>query len=95
MKDELITTLEFEIREEFHIPPYFENLDNLINQSNSALLMLVDNINYDDDLVARGLLKNRVFYDYNNKVNEFAVDYAQDILTWQFSKIDGVGEVDG
>lgn len=87
MEETLLVTLEAEIREEFHIPPYFENLANLIKQSHSYLSMLVDNVDYDVDLVARDLLKNRTFYAYNDKVNEFAIDYAHDILTWQFSKI--------
>lgn len=92
MNDELIIVLEGEIREEFHIPPYFEKIDTLIEESNGYLSLLVSNIDYDVDLVARDLLKNRVFYAYNNKVGYFAVDYAYDLLTWQFSKIEGVGD---
>lgn len=90
MNELLITTLENEIREEYHIPPYFENLQNLIKQSNAWLCQLGNNIDYDVDLVARSLLKARVFYAYNNKENDFAIDYSYDVLTWQFSKINGV-----
>lgn len=90
MNELLLKTLEAEIREEYHIPPYFENLQNLIKQSNAWLSQLMFGIDYDEDLVARSLLKSRVFYAYNNKVNDFAIDYSYDILTWQFSKINGV-----
>lgn len=90
MDELLLTTLESEIREEYHIPPYFENLQNLIKEANAWFNQLENNIDYDLDLVARSLLKSRVFYAYNNKKNDFAIDYAYDVLTWQFSKIKGV-----
>lgn len=81
-----------EVRTEFHIPPFFkdDDLKRLVNQSDAYLSMLVDGINYGSDLVARDLLKYRVYYAYNGKINQFDTDFAHNILTWQFSKINGV-----
>lgn len=58
-----------EVRAEFHIPPFFkdDDLKRLVNQSDAYLSMLVDGINYGSDLVARDLLKYRVYYAYNGK----------------------------
>lgn len=81
--------LEKEIRGEFHIPSFFpsEDLQRQIKQSADYLNLLVNGIDFDYDLVARDLLKCRVFYAYNGKVNEFQHDFADMVLTWQFSKI--------
>ena len=94
MTNELLLILENEIRGEFHIPPFFdsENLQRLIKQSDAFLNLLVSNIDYDVDLIARDLLKNRVFYAFNNRVNQFDIDFAYSILTWQFSYIKGVSD---
>ena len=91
-----LTDVRDEVRAEFHIPPFFSDsdLERLVNQSDAYLSMLVDGINYDSDLVARDLLKYRVYYAYNGKTNQFDSDFAHNILTWQFSKINGVTEDD-
>lgn len=89
MTDNQLSNLEKEIRVEFHIPPFFssEDLKRQINQSASYLNLLVNDIDFDNDLIARDLLKCRTFYAYNSKVNEFQNDFASMILAWQFSKI--------
>lgn len=83
----MIDSLVNEIRDEYHIPPFIkkEKLEVLVKESDQYLLSLVENIDYSKDLIARGLLKNRVFYGHNNKTNEFYTDYQFDILGWQFA----------
>lgn len=87
MEKELIDSLINEIRDEYNIPPFIKNekLEVLIKQSNQYLCDMVENIDYSKDLRARELLKNRVFYGHNNKINEFYNDYQFDILGWQFA----------
>lgn len=82
-----------EVRGEFQIPPYFsdESLGNYINEGKSRFLSLVNDANFDTDLVARALLKNYVHYAYFKKSNEFMKDYCDEILSWQFSKLDTDG----
>lgn len=90
MNEDTIKNLISEIREEYHIPPFTSDnrLKVLIEQSNQYLCSLVSDIDYTKDLIAKGLLKNRVFYAHNNKTNEFYPDYCSDLLHWQFSKLE-------
>lgn len=87
-----IHAIREEMREEFHIPPFVYDtvLERWITESDAHLNMLVDNINYDEDLVARELLKNRTYFAYNGRANQFDTDFAQNVLTWQMNKINGV-----
>lgn len=91
MNESLLAQIEFEVREEFHIPPYFENLENLIKESDAFMQTQLEDIDYDNDLLARSLLKDNVFYAYNNRSNDFELDYQAKLNTWKFSKI-GSGE---
>ena len=56
MNELLLNTLENEIREEYHIPPYFENLQNLIKEANAWFSQLENDIRQMQDHV-RLLLK--------------------------------------
>lgn len=87
MNESLLAQIETEVREEFHIPPYFENLENLIKESDAFMQTQVYDIDYDADLFARSLLKASTFYGYNNRSNEFELDYQAKLNTWKFSKI--------
>lgn len=90
MGEELITTLVKEIRSEFHIPPFHkdEYIKVLINQGNQYFSSLVVKVDYEKDLIARGLLKNYVYYAHNKRTNEFKTDYMDDVSEWQFMQLD-------
>lgn len=81
-----------EIREGFQIPPFYQDsslrLD--INEADCYLCSLIPNIDYNTDLIARGFLKNYVFYAYYKRTDEFKINYANSLLEWQFSKFEGV-----
>ena len=90
MGEELINTLVKEIRNEYHIPPFHkdEAIKVLIKQGNQHFSSLVANVDYENDLIARGLLKNYVYYAHNNRTNEFKTDYMDDVSEWQFMQLD-------
>lgn len=79
-----------EIRGEFQIPPYFSDaaLSNYINEGKQRFLSLVNDTDFDTDIVARTLLKNYVHYAYYKRINEFMKDYSEEILSWQFSRLE-------
>lgn len=78
-----------EIRGEYQIPPFFTDamLETLISDSIYYLQKLYDGIDIDADRSARELLKVRVFYAYNKRLDEFAVNYANDIVRWQMQYV--------
>lgn len=91
---ENIDKLLKEFIEEFHIPPFEkeERLMVLINEADQYLKSLVENTDYDSDMVARGLLKYRAYYSYCSRRNEFFIDYGNSIIEWQFSRLKGSDE---
>lgn len=94
MDDKLLKQLCKEEREEYQIPPFFkdEALQNLFKEGDAYLRTKVKLINYDEDLVARSILKNQVFYAFHKKLDEFESNYSSNILGWQFSKIERSNE---
>lgn len=74
-----------EVRQEFQIPPYFQDtgIENYIKEGIDWLDRLNPGRDYDTDLTYRSLLKNYVYYAYHHKVNEWENNYAKLILSWQ------------
>lgn len=74
-----------EIREEFHIPPYYPDaaIERQVNEGLARLLNLNPGKNYEDDLVLRMLVKNYAYYAYIGSVHLFMENYASTILEWQ------------
>lgn len=83
-----------EIREDYCIPLFYS--DNILKRNIEAgtayLRTLYKDADFMDDMVGRELLKEYVFYKYNNRTDEFKINYASSILEWQFSKFKGVVE---
>lgn len=84
-----------EVRDEFQIPPYFPDtsLLNFVREGQYRLKTFVSNADFIEDLTARFLLKTYVNYAYFKKVNEFMEEYNNDILAWQFSKLDASSNI--
>ena len=78
-----------EIREEYQIPPFFTNnmLETLVSDSMYYFQTLYNGGDFDTDRSARELLKVRVFYAYNKRLDEFAENYANDIVRWQMQYV--------
>lgn len=78
-----------EMREEYQIPPFFTDtmLETLISDSMYYFQKLYDRVDFDIDRSARELLKVRVFYAYNKRLDEFAENYANDIVRWQMQYV--------
>ena len=49
---------------------------------------------FDNDLVARSLLKNYIYYALNLVTNEFWENYRADILQWQWAHSEDGEDVD-
>ncbi len=77
-----------EIREEFRLPPYFtdKQLTILVEESVDYLRLLGE-VNILDDRLAWTLVKNRVFYAYNNRVADYQDDFASLLLQWQMNQV--------
>lgn len=77
-----------EIREEKQIPPFFSDngMKSLINDGVANIRLRVANSNFINDEVARGLLKNYVFYAYHKRSDEFFLNYNGNIVAWQMSQ---------
>ena len=78
-------TLVAEMRDEFQIPPYYEDkqLAILAKEGEQAVGGLNPGCSITDDLTYRMLLKNYMYYAYHHRVSEFMDNYASVILTWQ------------
>lgn len=74
-----------EIREEFHIPPYYpdEAIKRQATEGLNWLLGLNPGKQIDEDTTLRMLVKNYAYYAFYNKVNEFMDNYSSAILGWQ------------
>lgn len=74
-----------EIREEFRIPPYYEDaaIERNIKEGEFRLSQLNPGRDIEQDLTYRNLVKNYVYYAFNNVINEFFENYASSILEWQ------------
>lgn len=80
-----------EFREGYQIPPYFtdEAIISIAKEAYAYLEAINPRINISTDLVARNLMKNRMFYSYNHRELSFAEDYNSDLTTWQLNSIGG------
>lgn len=78
-----------EIRGEYQIPPFFADdlLDTLITDSKYYFQKLYESVDFETDRSARELLKARVFYAYNKRLDEFSENYANDIVRWQMQYV--------
>ena len=87
MTNEQIAALIAEIREDFQIPPYYE--DSVIRRAVLKCMARLSDLREDADFVAdhisRGLLGNYVYYALNHRDEEFMQCYGPDIRSWQLS----------
>ena len=83
-KEELATLIN-EMRDEFQIPPYYDDnqLANLAKEGEFTVGKLNPGCSITEDLTYRMLLKNYMYYAYHHRVSEFMDNYASVILTWQ------------
>ena len=86
MNEESLNLIVNQIRDEQHISPFIKDeiikgfvLDGIydINESSGAM------IDYNEDLIARRLLKNYVMYANNNRLAEFKQLYYSDYAKLQ------------
>ena len=87
MSDDLITTIITEFREEFHIPPFYEDsrFQIFVKDAEAYFKALVPEVDFETDANARKLLRNYMFYQHENKLKDFYIDYMAEVLHWQFS----------
>lgn len=88
MDETSLNTLLSEIRAEFQIPPFTKDqeIKNYIKEGEAFLLHLVPGADVDKDLKYRMLLKNYVNYAYYHRINEWHINYASLILSWQLGR---------
>lgn len=94
MSKEELATLINEMREEFQIPPYYDDnqLTNLAKEGEFTVGELNPGCSITEDLTYRMLLKNYMYYAYHHRVSEFMDNYASLILTWQMeTEVDADG----
>lgn len=74
-----------EVRQEFHIPPYFEDegILRFLKEGKVQLDRLNPGRKIEEDGMYRMLLKNYANYAYHGKVHEFWKNYGSTILMWQ------------
>ena len=85
MGENVLQILIDEVRQEFQIPPYFEDsgLKNYVLEGEAVLLGLNPGRDVESDLRYRSLLKSYVYYAYHHQINEWRKNYAFLILEWQ------------
>ena len=90
----ILAELIDEMRMGFQIPFFYDDvaIENDLREGDMFLKTLVDEIDYEKDLVARMLLKNYAFYSYNNCIDDFKENYSSTMLQWQLSKIKVVND---
>lgn len=88
MNAETLKQIVEEIRSEFQIPPYFPDvsLQNYAKEGERYLQSLVPIIEFEQDLTARSLIKNYVYYAYFKKLNGFVENYNSNIVGWQMER---------
>lgn len=88
MNEKELTTLVEEMREEFQIPPYYQDaqLENLAKEGEITVGKLNPGCDISEDLTYRMLLKNYMYYAFHHRVNEFLDNYSSVILMWQMER---------
>ncbi len=94
LNQDTLTSLINEIREGYNIPFFYSDdmLTQSIREADYYLNTIVTDIDYDEDLIAREFLKNRVLYSYNNRLDDFEDNYSKSITSWQLSHIPSVND---
>lgn len=74
-----------EIRDDFQIPPYYEDdvIGRAADECSTRLLFLKPGSDFDTDIQGRALLKNAVYYSIYHRYEEFEQNYLNLILSWQ------------
>lgn len=93
MDDSLIDSLIKELRDEYQIPPFYSNksLTSNLKEGAHELSRFVEEPDFQEDMTARSLLKNYVYYAFFKKTHEFFNNYNNDLVSWQMSKIGSTG----
>lgn len=88
MTNEQYEVLAEEIRADNQVPPYTPDsvIINSIEKCEHRLNMLKPGTDFTTDLVARGFLKDFVYYDMVHRFEEFLQNYGPDIRAWQLSE---------
>lgn len=74
-----------EIRQEYHIPPFFsyDALKSPVDEGKYRLEKLNPGFDLKKDLMGRHLLKTYVYYAYHNKTDTWVKNYSSTIIEWQ------------
>lgn len=91
MTEEERELLVQEMRDEFQIPPYYDDMQliTLAKEGEAMVGGLNPGQNIQNDLTYRMLVKNYMYYAMHHRVNEFMENYSSVILTWQMeTKVD-------
>ena len=83
MESALLTTIEAEIRAEMQLAPSIpvDTIKQYIREGEATLNSQVNSleVDFDDDLISRALLKNYVRYAYYGQLDDFFVRYKGDL----------------
>lgn len=85
MKEYDLTDLVDEVRDDFQIPPYISDgtISRAVSESAARIGSLVEDMDLETDVTARGLVKNRAYYVINHITEEFEPAYGHEIRAWQ------------
>lgn len=87
MTDAQMTTFVSEFRDDFQIPPYYDDavITRAVQRCAARLLDLKEDAEFETDLIGRGLLQNYTYYALNHRDEEFLQNYGPDVRSWQLS----------
>ena len=87
MTTEQMAAFVSEFREDFQIPPYYDDavIRRAAQRCEARLTDLKEDAEFVTDLIGRGLLQNYAYYALNHRDEEFLQNYGPDIRSWQLS----------
>lgn len=87
MTEDNIHILCVEIRRDNQIPPYIADdvIHDYIKDGEAELSNMVNDVDFETDIVARSILKTYVLYAHHKMLDEFYVNHASRLLSWQLS----------
>lgn len=79
------TRLIAEMRDDFQIPPYFDDevIGRAVDECATRLQSLNPTADFETDKEGRMLLKNATYYSIYHRYEEFEQNYASLIYSWQ------------
>ena len=88
MDDKILEAIVAEVVEDYQIPPYIpeSTVIRAVKESAARIGALAEDVDFENDLTARGFTKSRAYYVINHIEDEFEKNYGHDIRSWQLGR---------